>query len=92
MEEYVPIDTSKIKQSKIRTEKDLEKEILDIWHMTNSQIHDNIWLERKNQSNRDYSKYYTYWTMNWITFISQINWKTSKTSDKPTYGFKISCN
>jgi CLASP N terminal len=30
MEEYVPMDTSKIKQSKIRTEKDLEKEILEV--------------------------------------------------------------
>ena len=30
MEEYVSFDTSKIKQSMIRTEKDLEKDILEV--------------------------------------------------------------
>lgn len=30
MEEYEPIDVSKIKPSKIKTEKDLEKELTDI--------------------------------------------------------------
>lgn len=33
MEEYAPIDVSKVKPSKLRTEKDLEKEILEIWRI-----------------------------------------------------------